>query len=171
MLLLLAFPGAQNVPIEVTPSLAVTGFAFGLSMLTGILFGVAPAWISAQARPADALRGGTRTTSSATSLLQRTLVVLQAALSLVLLIGAGLFAQSLSKLQNTDLKLDAHNRYVAHINPQAAGCEDRAHRLLSFRKLRRLRGTRRNELRSQQNTRASLRRVHLRPRLPLLLFS
>jgi macrolide transport system ATP-binding/permease protein len=121
MLLLLAFPGAQNVPIEARPSPAVIGFAFGLSMLTGILFGVTPALISAQARPADALRSGTRTTASATSLLQRTLVVLQAALSLVLLIGAGLFSQSLSRLQNTDLKLDARNRYIVHINPQAAG--------------------------------------------------
>jgi macrolide transport system ATP-binding/permease protein len=121
MLLVLAFPGAQNIPIEARPSLAVIGFAFGLSMLTGILFGVAPAWISAQARPADALRSGTRTTASATSLLQRTLVVLQAALSLVLLVGAGLFSQSLNKLENTDLRLDARNRYVVHINPQAAG--------------------------------------------------
>jgi predicted permease len=48
-------------------------------------------------------------------------VVLQAALSLVLLVGAGLFSQSLNKLQNADLKLDARNRYIVHINPQAAG--------------------------------------------------
>jgi macrolide transport system ATP-binding/permease protein len=121
MLLVLAFPGAQNIPIEAAPSLAVIGFAFALSVLTGILFGVAPAWISAQARPADALHSGTRTTASATSLLQRTLVVLQAALSLVLLVGAGLFSQSLNKLENTDLKLDTRNRYIVHINPQAAG--------------------------------------------------
>ena len=53
--------------------------------------------------------------------LQRGLVVLQAALSLVLLVGAGLFSQSLSKLQNTDMKLDPTNRYIVHINPQAAG--------------------------------------------------
>ena len=121
MLLLLAFPGAQNIPIEASPSLEVIGFAFAISMVTGILFGVAPAWISAQARPADALRSGTRTASSGSSLLQRTLVVLQAALSLVLLVGAGLFAQSLNKLQSTDLKLDSTNRYIVHINPQAAG--------------------------------------------------
>ena len=48
-------------------------------------------------------------------------MVLQAALSLVLLVAAGLFVQSLSKLQNVDMKLDATNRYIAHINPQAAG--------------------------------------------------
>jgi macrolide transport system ATP-binding/permease protein len=121
MLLALAFPGATNDPIEAGPSMAVIGFSFAISMVTGILFGVAPAWISAQAKPADALRTGARAISSGASLLQRTLVVFQAALSLVLLVGAGLFSQSLNKLQNTDLKLDARNRYIVHINPQAAG--------------------------------------------------
>ena len=86
-----------------------------------MLFGVAPAWIAAKAQPADALRSGSRTTTAGASLLQRGLVVLQAALSLVLLVGAGLFAQSLSRLESTDMKLDARNRYIVHINPQAAG--------------------------------------------------
>jgi len=121
MLLKLAFPGAQNVPIHASPSLTVVGFAFGLSLLTGVLFGVAPAWITAQASPVEALRSGTRATSTGASRLQRALVVLQAALSLVLLVGAGLFSQSLNKLQHTDLKLDSRNRYIVHINPQAAG--------------------------------------------------
>jgi macrolide transport system ATP-binding/permease protein len=122
MLLMLAFPGAvQDVPIDAAPSMAVMGFACGLSLVTGVLFGVAPAWIAAQAQPVDALRSGSRTTATGASLLQRGLVVMQAALSLVLLVGAGLFSQSLNKLQSTDLKLDAKNRYVVHINPQAAG--------------------------------------------------
>ena len=121
MLLALAFPGTQSVPIQASPSLPVLAFACGLSLLTGVLFGVAPAWIAAQADPAEALRSGARTTASGASLLQRGLVVLQAALSLVLLVGAGLFTQSLSKLENSDLKLEAKNRYIVHINPQAAG--------------------------------------------------
>jgi macrolide transport system ATP-binding/permease protein len=121
MLLMRAFPGAQNVPIHASPSMAVIAFACGLSLLTGVLFGVAPAWITAQAKPADALRSGPRTTATGVSLLQRGLVVLQAALSLVLLVGAGLFSQNLNKLENSDLKLEAKNRYIVHINPQAAG--------------------------------------------------
>jgi macrolide transport system ATP-binding/permease protein len=121
MLLLLAFPGATSVPIEASPSLEVVGFAFAISMVTGILFGVAPAWIAALADPADALRSGTRTTATGASFLQRVLVVTQAALSLVLLVGAGLFSQNLNKLQSMDLKLDPTNRYIVHINPQAAG--------------------------------------------------
>ncbi len=121
MLLALAFPGATTVPIHASPSLTVVGFAFGLALLTGVLFGVAPAWMAAQAQPADALRSGGRSTAAGTSLLQRGLVILQASLSLVLLVGAGLFAQSLSKLENTDMKIQTTNRYIVHINPQAAG--------------------------------------------------
>ena len=76
MLLMLAFPGAQNVPIDAAPSMAVLLFACGLSLVTGVLFGVAPAWIAAQAEPADALRSGARTTTTGrASLLQRGLVV------------------------------------------------------------------------------------------------
>ena len=121
MLLALAFPGEQNVTIDVAPSPAVISFAFALSLITGILFGVAPAWIAARTQPADALRGGSRTTAGGASLLQRGLVVLQASLSLILLVGAGLFAQSLNKLETSDLHLDSRNRYIIHINPQAAG--------------------------------------------------
>jgi predicted permease len=121
MLLALAFSDASRLPIQASPSLLVLAFACGLSLLTGILFGLAPAWIAAQAEPADALRTGTRTTGSGATLLQRGLVVLQAAMSLMLLAGAGLFSQSLNKLQHTNLRLDARNRYIAHINPQAAG--------------------------------------------------
>ena len=124
MLLALAFTDTTTLPIHASPSSAVLAFACGVSLLTGILFGVAPAWIAAQAEPVDALRSGTRATGGA-SLLQRGLVVLQAALSLVLLIGAGLFAQSLSKLQHSDLKLESTNRYIVHMNPQAAGYSQR----------------------------------------------
>ncbi len=121
MLLAMAFPGAQNVPIDASPSGVVLAFAFGISLLTGILFGVAPAWITSNANPADALRSGTRTTTSGASLLQRSLIVLQSALALVLLVGAGMFIQSLNKLRNIDLKLNPANRYIVHFNPQAAG--------------------------------------------------
>jgi len=122
VLLALAFPGAQNLPIEASPSLSVLMFGCGLSLLTGILFGVAPAWIASQAEPADVLRSGAaRTTAAGASRLQRGLVVLQAALSLVLLVSAGLFSRSLYKLQNTNLMLETKNRYIVHINPEAAG--------------------------------------------------
>jgi macrolide transport system ATP-binding/permease protein len=120
MLLAMAFDDAAGLPIHSSPSPIVLAFACGLAVLTGVLFGLAPALIAARTEPADALRSGTRATGGAT-LLQRGLVVFQSALSLVLLAGAGLFTQSLYKLQHKDLKLESKNRYVVHINPQAAG--------------------------------------------------
>jgi macrolide transport system ATP-binding/permease protein len=120
-LLALAFPNQNNMPVSASPSPLVIGFAFALSLATGILFGLAPAMMAARTQPSEALRSNTRTTSQGASLLQRALVILQAALSLVLLVAAGLFAQSLSKAENVDMKLDPTNRYIAHINPQAAG--------------------------------------------------
>jgi macrolide transport system ATP-binding/permease protein len=121
MLLALEFTGERHVPIHASPSWQVLAFALGVSIVTGVLFGVAPAWISSLAEPADSLRSGMRTMTGGASLLQRSLVVLQAAFSLVLLVGAGLFTQSLNKLENTDMKLDATNRYVVQVSPQAAG--------------------------------------------------
>src|SRR5205823_1502645 len=113
------------VPIDASPSAEVLAFACGLSLVTGILFGMAPAWIAARTEPADALRGGMRSRGGGATLLQRGLVVAQTGLSLVLLVGAGLFAESLSKLEHIDLKLDPTNRYIVHINPQTAGYSQR----------------------------------------------
>lgn len=120
-LLALAFPSQHNMPVNAAPSPLVIGFAFVLSVVTGVLFGLAPALMAARTQPIEALRSNARTTAHGASFLQRALVVLQAALSLVLLVAAGLFAQSLNKAENVDMKLDTTNRYIAHINPQAAG--------------------------------------------------
>src|SRR5215469_11822803 len=120
-LLALAFPDQRNMPVSASPTPLVIGFAFALSLVTGIFFGLAPALMAARTQPAESLRSSARTTAPGASFLQRALVVLQAALSLVLLVAAGLFAQSLNKAENVDMKLDATNRYIAHLNPQAAG--------------------------------------------------
>jgi predicted permease len=120
-LLALAFPNQENMPVTASPSPLVIGFAFALSLATGVFFGLAPALMAARARPAGALRANSRTTAHGASFLQRGLVVMQAALSLVLLVAAGLFAQSLTKAENVNMKLDTSNRYIVHINPQGAG--------------------------------------------------
>ncbi len=121
LLLALMFPNAPVVPIDATPSLPVLGFAFCLSLLTGLIFGIAPAWISSQEQPVNAMRGMNRTTSDGSSLLQRSLVILQAALSLVLLVGAGLLGKSLNKLEHQNFGLQADNRVVVNMNPLKSG--------------------------------------------------
>ncbi len=67
----MAFPHATNLPIEASPSLPVLGFAFLLSVLTGLLFGVAPAWVTSHSQPAEALRGSNRTTQDRSGWVQR----------------------------------------------------------------------------------------------------
>src|SRR5207248_4465106 len=61
-MLLMVFRGAKYIPISNSVSWAVLGFTFLVSVLTGILFGVAPAWIASRSNPADALRGAARST-------------------------------------------------------------------------------------------------------------
>jgi predicted permease len=121
MILTLAFPVATEMPIQASPSPVILGFAFLLSLLTGIIFGIVPAWISSQANPAEALRGMNRTTGDRSLLPQKTLIVFQAALSLVLLVGAALMTQTLRNLEHQSLGITTANRYVIHFDPMGAG--------------------------------------------------
>jgi predicted permease len=106
----LAFRGAEYVPIDARPSLPVLLFAFGLSLVTGVLFGTAPAWLATHAEPAEALRGANRSAGDRSSVSQKILVVVQAALSVVLLAGAGLLTHSLEKLQHQDMGYEVERR-------------------------------------------------------------
>jgi predicted permease len=120
-LLALAFDRGGMMPIDAAPSPVVLGFAFGISLVTGVVFGLAPAWITSHGEPAEALRGSGRSTKEGGSLVQKTLVVVQAALSLVLLVGAGLLTRSLSKLEHQDFGLQTEHRVIVHVSPQQAG--------------------------------------------------
>jgi predicted permease len=106
----LAFHGAKYVPIDAAPSLPVLAFAFVLSLITGVLFGTAPAWLASHAEPAEALRGANRTTRDRSSISQKILVIVQATLSVVLLAGAGLLTHSLQKLQHQDFGYQIDHR-------------------------------------------------------------
>jgi predicted permease len=120
-ILSLAFPESPQLPIDPSPSLPVLGFAFVVSLGTGIVFGIVPAWITSHSDPAEALRGLTRSTRDRASLPQKSLIVFQAALSLVLLVGAGLLTKSLRNLEHQDFGIQTANRYVLHLFPASAG--------------------------------------------------
>ena len=121
LILTLAFPDAKTMPVDANPSLAVLGFAFGVSLLTGVIFGAAPAWLSSHAQPAEAMRGSNRTAGDRSTLPQKTLVVIQAILSLVLITSAALMGKSLANLEHQNLGLATANRYVVHLDVQGAG--------------------------------------------------
>jgi len=89
------FAGGSAAPMSATPDLAVLAFAFASSLLSGVVFGIAPAWSANRADPIDALRAGSRLITTGRSLVQRALAVTQAALSLALLVASGLLAESL----------------------------------------------------------------------------
>jgi putative ABC transport system permease protein len=121
LILHLAFQigGPNNyVPISAAPSLPVLLFTLGMSVFTGILFGIAPAWMTSHADPIEALRGTNRSVSGSRSWAQRSLVIAQAAMSLVLLSAAALLGQSLRNLQHQKFGFETQGRYIAWINPQ-----------------------------------------------------
>jgi predicted permease len=120
LILYLAFQtGVRNnyVPIEATPSWPVLLFTLGVSALTGVVFGIAPAWMTSQTDPADALRGAGRAVGAGRSWAQKSLVIAQIALSLVLLSAAALLGQSMLNLEHQNFGFETQARYIAWINP------------------------------------------------------
>ncbi|HXI40303.1 MAG TPA: ABC transporter permease [Bryobacteraceae bacterium] len=119
-----AFPpvnGLAGIPIDASPSMPVLLFAFGVSLITGIAFGIAPAWMAARVDPIEALRGASRSTARTGSLPRKTLVVFQAALSLVLLSASGLLTAALHNLENQDFGFEQDRRIVVNYDPTLAG--------------------------------------------------
>jgi predicted permease len=113
--------GVAGVPISASPSLPVLLFAFVASLVTGIAFGSAPAWIATRVDPIEALRGANRSTVRAGSLPRKALVALQAALSLALLSAAGLLTTALQRLEHQDFGFEQDGRVLANINARLAG--------------------------------------------------
>src|SRR5467141_3881583 len=120
LLLALAFHSAHFLPISTRPSLMVLGFAFALALVTGIVFGAAPAWFATRTDPVDALRGSGRGTSDRSSVARKALLLVQAAFSVVLVAGATMLGRSLNKLEHQDFGYQVPGRVVVEMhNPPA----------------------------------------------------
>ncbi len=124
LILRFAFPslsGLAEIPISASPSFAVLLFALGLSVIVGAAFGIAPAWMATRVDPIEALRGASRSTARTGSFSRKTLVVVQAALSLVLLAVSGLLTAALHRLETQDFGFDQDRRIIAHMDARLGG--------------------------------------------------
>src|ERR1700683_1716578 len=119
LLLALAFHSAHFLPISAAPSFIVLAFAFGLALVTGIIFGAAPAWFATLTNPAEALRGSGRSTGDHSSF-ARTLLIVQATLSVVLVAGATMLARSMNKLERQDFGYQLQGHLVVALNDPPA---------------------------------------------------
>lgn len=124
LILQLAFKTAsadKYVPVQATPSWPVLLFTLGMAVATGIVFGIAPAWMTSHAEPVEALRGARSSTGHSIRWPQKALVIVQAAISLVLLSAAAMLGKSLRNLEHQNFGFDTDGRYVASIDPRLAG--------------------------------------------------
>jgi predicted permease len=120
LLIALAFHNSHFLPISTAPSLIVLAFAFVLALITGIIFGAAPAWFATRTDPADALRGSGRGNTDRSSFARKTLLIVQATLSVVLVAGATMLARSLNKLENQNFGYQVQGRVLVSLhNPHS----------------------------------------------------
>jgi len=116
LLLALAFHSAHFLPIQTTPSFLVLGFAFAVALVTGIIFGAAPAWFATRTDPAEALHGTGRGKTDRSSFTRKALLVVQAAVSVVLVAGATMLARSLNKLERQDFGYPISGRVMVTLH-------------------------------------------------------
>ena len=106
-------PFGQNAAIDGM----VLAFVTGVSILAGLLFGVVPAVRATRVELAGAMKESGRSVTHSRSWLGKSLLVLQVAMSLVLLIGAGLFLRTLYNLRSVEIGFNTNNLLIFRINP------------------------------------------------------
>ncbi|HEX2662300.1 MAG TPA: ABC transporter permease [Candidatus Acidoferrum sp.] len=128
------FAGGEPVHFETQMDAKVLGFTAAVSLLTGILFGLAPALGTTRVELTPALKIGAGAVAFVTQrtrlALGKTLVVSQIALSLLLVIGAGLFVRTLQNLQNQNIGFNQHRLLLFALDPTQNGYKGQ--RLIDF---------------------------------------
>ena len=130
---------------DLRPDLRVLGLTAGTAILTGILFGLAPAWHASREDPAAALQQGARGATRGVGRLSKALIVVQIALSLVLLAGAGLLVRSFERLSSVDFGFEKGNLLEITLNPKPAayqGLDVNAYRMQLITRIASLPGVR-----------------------------
>jgi predicted permease len=125
---LLALIPVEGQPLLITPypDVRILGFTFGLTLLTGIIFGLLPAMRASRPDPWTTLKDtvGSLAGSGGSLFLRKGLVTAQVALSFLLLFGAGLFVRSLQNLQSTETGVALDNLITFQLSPEMNGYDD-----------------------------------------------
>jgi predicted permease len=124
LLLVMVSAGPETLPVDVGLDLRVLVFVLLVALATPLLFGMAPAWRAARVDFNSSLKQQGRNVAVVNSPLAKALVVGQVALSLVLLIGAGLFLRTLVNLTNVDTGFDKNNVLVFGMDPSSVGYQE-----------------------------------------------
>ena len=121
--LVLSFFVDPNGPpvMSTAPDLRILAFTFGLAVATGIVFGLAPAFSSTRADLAPTLKAESTSVMGGRGRMRKALVASQVAVSLLLLLGAGLFIRTLSNLTTVDLGFRTRNLIAFEVDPSRNG--------------------------------------------------
>ncbi|HVG29682.1 MAG TPA: ABC transporter permease [Pyrinomonadaceae bacterium] len=117
--------GRQMSALDPRLDWRVLGFTLGLSLLTGVVFGLVPAWRATRVDLTPALKDSGRSSShTSRSWLSKSLVVAQVAMSLLLLVGAGLFLRTLVNLERVETGFNTDNLLLFGVDPDLIGYKD-----------------------------------------------
>jgi len=125
LLIYFVVAGAKSTALDASPDFRVLAFTFGVSLLTGLFFGIAPALRASRMDVVPSLNSSARTASGSggkpSRILPKMLVVAQVTFSLILLAGAGLFLRTLQNLERQDFGFNRRNVLLARLNAKFAG--------------------------------------------------
>jgi predicted permease len=121
MLIIMASSGPDALPIDISPNPRVLGFTLLVSLLSALIFGIAPALRGSNLDPGSSLKGKIITRNVFHGPFGKALIVGQVALSLLLLVGAGLFVRTLINLQNVATGYNEENVMYLDVDSSAPG--------------------------------------------------
>lgn len=122
--LLVALMTEGTVSLDLRPDLRVLSVALLVGLMTGILFGLTPTWHSSRQDPVIVLQQASRSLAGGTGKLGKALIIAQVALSVVLLLGAGLLVGTFQRLRSVNLGFDKNNLLEIILNAKPGGYEN-----------------------------------------------
>jgi predicted permease len=126
LLLRMATPGPEAMPLDVHPDMRVLGFTLAVTVVTALLFGVAPALRATKLELTPTLKEGRGIAAPSRGIVARGMIAGQIALSILLMSVAGLFVRSMLKLSSIDTGFDVHNLLLVEMDPSAASLPEAA---------------------------------------------